>query len=76
MPYQLEKLGEKHFRLIMRDKIAFDYLVSRLNDVFGFSFTQGVKLHEPTTENGHFLIEFFDVDQDSLLRHLTVIPFP
>ncbi|HCW3745703.1 TPA: hypothetical protein OXK62_000150 [Acinetobacter baumannii] len=76
MPYQIERLGEKHFRLTMRDKIAFDHLVSRVNDDFGFSFTQGLELHEPTTENERFLIEFSDVDQGSLLRHLAVVTFP
>ncbi|MFP5085800.1 hypothetical protein [Acinetobacter pittii] len=76
MPYQIEQLGKEHFRLTMRDKVAFDHLVGRLNDVFGFSFTQELKLHEPTTENGRFLIEFSDVDQKSLLRHLAVITFP
>ncbi|MDO7412015.1 hypothetical protein Q5X48_09335 [Acinetobacter baumannii] len=76
MPYQIEQLDEEHFRLIMRDKIAFDHLVSRVKADFGYSFNRGLKLHEPTPENGQFLIEFSGVDNESLLRHLEVVTFP
>ncbi|MCZ3343701.1 hypothetical protein ACJOXN_12275 [Acinetobacter baumannii] len=76
MPYQIEQLGEEHFRLTMRDKIAFDHLVSRVKADFGYSFNKELKLQEPIAGSGQFLIEFSGVDNESLSRHLDMVTFP
>ncbi|MBI0421784.1 hypothetical protein I7H67_03050 [Acinetobacter sp. ACIN00229] len=76
MPYEIEKLGAEHFLLKMNNQIAFDHLVSRVKDDFGYSFTQGLRLHKPTTENGQYLIEFSGVTKENLLSHLAMVTFP